>query len=440
MSKRHTRTMSAQRGALFCWLCMLSAAVSCGDDSPSSDAGVSAGSSAGASVGTGGTGGTLAGTTGAAGSAGGSSDSGFGGPVSVNTSKLDMLFVIDDSGSMSQEQAALRREFPNLIRKLVSGDHDGDGQSDHKAVTDLHLGVVSSDMGARFVNGSCYGLGKDGVLQHAHDPLDPELACEPSYPTFLTYEGSTASIEQLSQDFGCIATLGTLGCGYEQHLDAALKAVWPASDSRITFLNEANEPVPGHGDGENAGFLRGSDATPSTLVVVVVADEDDCSTFDHRIFAQDGDEAIPFQDQPVNMRCFYNPERLQPLERFLFGFKNLGHARVIFAGIVGVPIDLVDAEARANVDFSSASARDAYYEAILADSRMREQPDPDSVIGPNEDLKIACESPLGRAYPARRFVSLAKRFGADSLIQSICGESFRTPIDLIVEEVTDRVD
>ena len=58
------------------------------------------------------------------------------------TVQLDLLFVVDNSGSMKEEQAALRREFPRMIQKLVSGDHDGDGTADHAKVENLHLGVV----------------------------------------------------------------------------------------------------------------------------------------------------------------------------------------------------------------------------------------------------------------------------------------------------------
>ena len=38
---------------------------------------------------------------------------------------LDLLFVVDNSASMHQEQAALRREFPRLVEVLTTGDRDG---------------------------------------------------------------------------------------------------------------------------------------------------------------------------------------------------------------------------------------------------------------------------------------------------------------------------
>jgi hypothetical protein len=72
---------------------------------------------------------------------------GCGQSVPLDQSRVDMLFVIDNSGSMSQEQAALAREFPRLLRKLTSGDHDQDGTAEQTRVTDLHLAVVSTDLG-----------------------------------------------------------------------------------------------------------------------------------------------------------------------------------------------------------------------------------------------------------------------------------------------------
>jgi len=61
---------------------------------------------------------------------------------------VDLLFAIDDSSTMQEEQAALVEQFPLLLRLLSSGDLDGDGRREFSPVRNLHLGVVSSDMGA----------------------------------------------------------------------------------------------------------------------------------------------------------------------------------------------------------------------------------------------------------------------------------------------------
>ncbi len=361
-------------------------------------------------------------------------EAGCGGTPPIRAGKLDLLFVVDNSSSMAEEQVALRRQFPRMIEKLVTGDHDGDGKVDHQAITDLHLAVVSSDMGASAE--LCTPLGDDGRFRHEANPAaDPALTCKKSYPTFLQYESGTPKLSALAQDFSCIAALGTNGCGYEHHLESALKALWPSSDPSIEFVGVGNgPPTLGRGDTDNAGFLRANVQGAATLAIVVVADEDDCSSYDRSIFhaRATNDPNDPLADRPVNLRCFDYKDRLQPLERYVYGYRALGSARVVFAGIVGVPVDLVDDKARAQIDFHDAHARDAYYDEVLKDSRMAQKLDPTD----DTDLAPACKSKLGRAAPARRFIELAKSFGADSLIQSICAADFGPPIDLVIENVT----
>jgi hypothetical protein len=57
----------------------------------------------------------------------------------------------------------------------------------------------------------------------------------------------------LAQLFACMASLGTSGCGYEMHLESMYRALQP---------------------GRNPGFYR----TDAHLAVIILADEDDCST------------------------------------------------------------------------------------------------------------------------------------------------------------------
>jgi hypothetical protein len=64
------------------------------------------------------------------------------------------------------------------------------------------------------------------------------------------------------------------------------------------------------------------------------------------------------------------------------------------------------------------------YDAILADPFMRNRIDRGSRTG---GLVPACEGRRGRAFPARRLVTLAQRFGEQATIGSICQESY-TPI------------
>ena len=73
---------------------------------------------------------------------------------------------------------------------------------------------------------------------------------------------------------------------------------------------------------------------------------------------------------------------------------------------------------------------------ILNDDRMQEVPrerNPGS--GRLDELTPSCETEQGVAYPPRRIVSLARKFGPNSLVQSICGDNLGPPIDIIVRQV-----
>src|SRR5690349_13842 len=65
---------------------------------------------------------------------------------------VDVLFVIDGSPSMREEQAALQRELPAILERFVTGKRlDG---IDTTPVRDLHVGVVSADLGTGGIDGA----------------------------------------------------------------------------------------------------------------------------------------------------------------------------------------------------------------------------------------------------------------------------------------------
>ncbi|HBQ15047.1 MAG TPA: hypothetical protein DEF51_29290, partial [Myxococcales bacterium] len=97
---------------------------------------------------------------------------GFGQDVSVGdfgVTRVDLLFVIDNSGSMSQEQDNLAVQIPALVRDLVSPpDHDADGEPDWAAVESLRIGIATTDVGTGSVmypGSRCAPRGEDGALR-----------------------------------------------------------------------------------------------------------------------------------------------------------------------------------------------------------------------------------------------------------------------------------
>jgi hypothetical protein len=389
-----------------------------------------------ASVGSGGAGG--AGGTGGEGGAGGRMCglAGCGQSITGHGGVVDMLFVVDSSSSMREEQESLAQEFPRMMRKLTTGDHDEDGTPEYDAIEDLHLGVVTTSLGGAEHTPGCRNNGDSGKLRHSSSAL----GCEGDYPTFLTYVEGQDDPEQIATDFACLAQVGIEGCGYEQPLEAALQALWPSADPTIRFVSTTTEASLGRGDRDNAGFLRNDpDGEPATLAIVIVTDEEDCSAFDTSLWQASPPPDDPLAMQNLNLRCHYNPERLYDLERYAIGYRAL-HGwtgeRVLFAAIVGVPVDLVDQIALAEVDWNDDAQREAHYDKILSDPRMEEVPiDNTDATDGLDNLTPSCMTKHGTAYPPRRIVSLARAFGPNSLVQSICGDNLGPPIEIIIRRV-----
>jgi hypothetical protein len=364
--------------------------------------------------------------------------------VSVtNVDKVDLLFVVDNSQSMREEQASLQREFPKLIEVLTTGERPG--KPPFAPAKDLHLGVVSSDLGLVGIAGvpGCEGLGDDAIL---NDVPSPAIAdCQAGYPRFLSYLAGATDPARTATDFACIATLGTDGCGFEQPLEAALKALWPAADERVQFLGDAmGFGRFGHGDTDNAGFLRNDPQSGLSLVaIVVVSDEEDCSSADTRHFTPEQylPADSPLRAQDLNLRCFHNPQNLYPVDRYLNGYRALRAGQeglVVFGAIVGVPPDLVDGRSLARVDFEDESYRDAFYAGILADPRMQEVPDPSLPAGQG-NLTPSCRTANGVAFPPRRLVEVARGFGERGVVQSICQDDFGPAMDAILEVIVGAI-
>ncbi len=386
-------------------------------------------------------------------------------PVAGETSdRVDLLFVIDNSRSMLEEQESLARELPELVRVLATGDVDADGTNDFRPVESLHLGVVSTDMGVTggSIGGSCSGIGGDGQLLSQGDPTDAACAGQ-NFPRYLSFApGDNAAM--IGDAFSCISRLGTDGCGLEQQLDAALKAVVPSQVQANTpdgmFCDLALGPCPGtcgvpgepcsftaasprgHGDTVNAGFLQ----EDSLITVVLVTDEDDCSIPDSSagLFQLQGG---PFENIPINLRCYEEPGSLYDTQRYVQGLRGLRPGKpekVIFSAITGVPQELIasgatvqemlDSEAlRYRPDCSSVSLEPGCNDEPTCKDLCfaNDQTEPmTSCQGFNED-----GSSRGKAYPPRRILETVQAFGKNGVAQSICQEDFGPAVDAVIAKI-----
>jgi hypothetical protein len=307
---------------------------------------------------------------------------------------------------MADEQLNLTENFPRMVTALGSGDIDGDGVEDFPPVRNLRVAVVSTDLGVGVRRSSCEDLdGDDGVFRTA--PGYPRR-CEASYPAFLSFSPG-GDLDSFADDFHCLGRVGTNGCGVEQPLEAALKALTPStSPTRFAFGSDR-----GHGDGANAGFLR----SDSILAILFVTDEDDCSFHDPDLWRVDSAR------YSGDLRCVdYEAEALHPISRYVDGFRALrpDRDRLVIGAITGVPEDLVtDPEA---VD----------YDAILADERMTRRPNP---AFPGA-LQASCTRlRVASAEPPVRIVQTLRELGSNAVAQSICSESFEPALIAITSRL-----
>jgi hypothetical protein len=154
--------------------------------------------------------------------------------------KMDIVFVIDDSSSMQEEQANLIANFPKFISEIDAFEADGAALDYHVAVTttsrDLKIDPSPGDQGW-----DQHGI--NGLF--LHDPT-----CNMSRPWISRGEASA------SESFQCIANVGIFGAGIEMPLDSMRAAL---SDRMA--------------DGLNKGFLRDD----ALLAIVILTDEDDGS-------------------------------------------------------------------------------------------------------------------------------------------------------------------
>jgi len=195
----------------------------------------------------------------------------------VESTAIDILFVIDDSLSMADEQAQLGIWSKELFSVL----------SDDGELPDLHIGVVSSSMAFTTVESRCsVGNGAfhvgSAVLEkrrYIRDVAGPN-GRERNYTGTLT------------DTFAKMARVGDGGCGIEQPFKAARAALTVASATSSLMSAPSTTGTD--------GFLR----PEALLLVVFVTDEDDCSATNPQFFGEDWADACSELGAPTSYRCF----------------------------------------------------------------------------------------------------------------------------------------
>jgi hypothetical protein len=401
---------------------------------------------------------------------------------------VDILFEIDNSNSMSENQNNLARNFGTLIDSLVNPPRNPMTMRPvYPPVKSLHVGVISSDLGTPgSVVPSCANsdTGDDGLLNpirnglaiRTHQPwMTAPMGRRPTrcttdptqFPSFLTFDAATTNPAEFRDDFICNAYLSIGGCGLEQQLESAYRA--------LVIRNP--RAIPGNTD-PNAGFVREN----AVLAIVMVTDEEDGSVRDCR-FAEAGvpcTDAVSVFDimspdwasSDLNMRFYmYTPGSRQdptwPIDRYIDpmrpnrGFTSLKPGRpdlVIFSSIAGVPI---------NVPMRMGSTTEVDWDTMLGT-----MPD-----GSNGYTGMSAEGPISMrqrnmdpmcstrvvpacrregsppstmcdsmsqyfAWPSRRVAQVARRFAErynNGTISSICKLDYSSALQTIVERIQQRL-
>jgi hypothetical protein len=200
-----------------------------------------------------------------------------GAPELTPATGVDILFVIDNSGSMADHQQRLANAIPALVGPLTA------------AGLDLRIAVTTTDAGnprcpaatfkpeaGAFQDRTCRAAVAEG--EWVFNGEDSSAACldqcphetitfaptataadpEPKPRPWIEWNDGAGNIDvPLNEALACVLPQGVAGCGFESTLEAMYLAL-----ARTQTAGEAS-----------FGFLR----TDADLLVVIVTDETDCS-------------------------------------------------------------------------------------------------------------------------------------------------------------------
>jgi hypothetical protein len=170
-------------------------------------------------------------------------------PPSATCQAMDIVFIVDDSGSMAEEQGNLATNFPQFAQVLDTYEVAPGQLLDYRVALTTTGRTITTTL----------------------------VPPPPLPPIPLTEQGDNGAFRNdcgspkrwidrtdgnLGSTLACRANVGTSGPGFEMPLYAGMLAL----GDRVA-------------DGSNAGFLRDD----ALLAVVMITDEDDCSRTDDNI-------------------------------------------------------------------------------------------------------------------------------------------------------------
>lgn len=258
--------------------------------------------------------------------------------------KIDFLFMIDNSTSMSDKQRVLEKAVPDLVDRFVNpvclGD-DGHRENapgpdalcpagthrEFQPVKDIHVGIITSSLGAHGAPECLPDPTQSADIQeqlddHAHLLATrgraltaiPPGGLAPNALGFLdwnpkrdhtTSDAFKATFEAL------VPAAGDSGCGFEAQLESVYRFLAdPAPPARIDMVPCPSDPnakcaAPSGVDedilAERKAFLR----PDSIVAVIMLTDENDCSIRDGGQYYLIGDRT--WGGTAASSKCATNP-------------------------------------------------------------------------------------------------------------------------------------
>ncbi len=376
---------------------------------------------------------------------------------------VDILFVIDNSGSMGEEQATLAANFESFINVLERPEVEAN----------YRIGVTTTDNGNPWCGQTSPEAGKLRLTSCRSRPTEFTFAgattiekfdeaCAAVCPEEWTnieiqptevegqdtprprnwlenIEGRTNLPEGLStvQAFQCFGPQGIDGCGFESHLESMWKAL------RISQTDNQDD----------FGFIRSN----AILAIVHVTDEADCSYNNawetiflpdgNRVFWSDAAAASPTSAvcwnagvacegndcASVNLDVDGNEVAddeadakavLRPLKRYINIVQELETQKQTITPDQEVLVALIGGVSTNNDGT-----------VTYGDSLMDPQFQNDFGIGPG------CQSSAGKAVPPVRLREFAEAFqvGGENNMFSICSADYSPALEAIALAIADQV-
>lgn len=328
-------------------------------------------------------------------------------------SKVDILWVVDNSGSMTAEQSRLADRFSDFFRQL------------QKSLVDYHIGVVTTSIQDGLPENA------NGKLRRYDGPnvtgcsgcrfLTKEVPC--SNPDIRRNDGeSVSAFESRLQNecpaalvFRRMVTVGNQGSAFETGLQSSALALGALVDSTTgNYQSHNGQPVI---PDENQGFIRRREGTCQPVASTTAgldcsqAEQDNCAEPSlYVIYVSDEQD---FSSQPS--RYYY---------RVLEGLKGAGNeGKIVTSVITGWPTGATIPTTKVCEVYNRklTGARDAEIDALTGYLTMVDKAQP------------ACTDPSGMntaddsAVVGSRYIDVACRSGG--VVADICSSDYSAALN-----------